>query len=280
VITPKILAAGLLGLAACRGATSPAPSVTFPIPSPAFAADSARVDTLAPGVVYRFFHASRGPWAIHVLDADRGSCWTTIALKAGSGAIGRASTSSLVADAARHTEVIGGVNADFFSFTPPGVPTGAHVHGGRLVTGPVERPAFLIDDIGAPHLATLATRGTAITGDDTIAIGRWNRRDARIVAWFDAAWGARTDTATGAIEVVLDASPAGLVAAIDMSTTGGIDWGATRLTWEGHQFLTAARSDTLWEKAKKLTLEKTGGLAFEFLKTALMKVGTDALTGG
>lgn len=73
---------------------------------------------------------------------------------------------------------------------------------------------------------------------------------------------------------------AGLVAAIDMSTTGGIDWGATRLTWEGHQFLTAARSDTLWEKAKKLTLEKTGGLAFEFLKTALMKVGTDALTGG
>ncbi len=78
---------------------------------------------------------------------------------------------------------------------------------------------------------------------------------------------------------VLQLAEAGLVHAMDLSTTSGPDWRPTRLTWGGHQFLMATRNDTLWQKAKKLTLEKTGGLAFEFLKTALMKVGTDALTG-
>ena len=31
-----------------------------------------------------------------------------------------------------------------------------------------------------------------------------------------------------------------------------------RLTWAGHDFLDAARSDTVWEQAKKLCLDKTG----------------------
>lgn len=79
---------------------------------------------------------------------------------------------------------------------------------------------------------------------------------------------------------VMMLAEAGLLVALDGSDGDQFLWEPTRLTWQGHQFLTAARSDTLWEKAKKLTLEKTGGLAFEFLKTALMKVGTDALTGG
>lgn len=49
------------------------------------------------------------------------------------------------------------------------------------------------------------------------------------------------------------------------------------LTWAGHEFLDAARNDTLWEKAKKLTLEKTGALGFEVLKEALIAVGKAAL---
>lgn len=47
---------------------------------------------------------------------------------------------------------------------------------------------------------------------------------------------------------------AGLIEAIDLSTHGGIDWRAKRLTWDGHEFLDLARNDTVWKKV-------LGGLA-------------------
>ncbi len=80
---------------------------------------------------------------------------------------------------------------------------------------------------------------------------------------------------------VLQLHEAGLVTMQDVSnTTDGLVCWVGRLTWAGHQFLAAARDDGLWRKAKKITLEKTGGLTFEGLKTVLMKLITDALTGG
>jgi DNA-binding transcriptional ArsR family regulator len=42
------------------------------------------------------------------------------------------------------------------------------------------------------------------------------------------------------------------------------------LTWEGHEFLDAARNDTIWRKAKEKVLKATGGLAFDVLKAALL----------
>ena len=39
-----------------------------------------------------------------------------------------------------------------------------------------------------------------------------------------------------------------------------------RLTWNGHEFLEAARNDTFWEQAKKQCREKTGGLVLDVLK--------------
>jgi len=45
-----------------------------------------------------------------------------------------------------------------------------------------------------------------------------------------------------------------------------------RLTNGGHEFLEAARSDTIWEKAKALALSTTGTLTLEALKLALAKV--------
>jgi hypothetical protein len=38
------------------------------------------------------------------------------------------------------------------------------------------------------------------------------------------------------------------------------------LTWQGHDFLDAARDDTIWRKAKSKILESGGGLAFDVLK--------------
>jgi hypothetical protein len=42
------------------------------------------------------------------------------------------------------------------------------------------------------------------------------------------------------------------------------------LTWSGHEFLDAARNDTIWLKAKKTVFSVTGGLVFEVLKAALL----------
>ena len=50
-----------------------------------------------------------------------------------------------------------------------------------------------------------------------------------------------------------------------------------RLTWAGHEFLDAARNDDLWEQAKRMVLEKTGGQAMELLKTVLASLAKKAL---
>ncbi len=68
---------------------------------------------------------------------------------------------------------------------------------------------------------------------------------------------------------------AGLLEAEDASTMGmgpkGFCWFAGSLTWEGHEFLEAARDDNRWNKTKKLFADKGGGLVFEALKFALIK---------
>lgn len=42
-----------------------------------------------------------------------------------------------------------------------------------------------------------------------------------------------------------------------------------RLTWDGHEFLDKARSDTVWEKAKALVVERGLSLTIDALKMAL-----------
>jgi Hypothetical protein (DUF2513) len=50
-----------------------------------------------------------------------------------------------------------------------------------------------------------------------------------------------------------------------------------RLTWAGHEFLDAARSDTLWNSAKSKVVNTTGGLAFEFVREVLTQKGKELL---
>ena len=52
-----------------------------------------------------------------------------------------------------------------------------------------------------------------------------------------------------------------------------------RMTWEGHEFLDAARKDTLWDRAKEKTLKATGGLSLDVLKGVLIELGKQALEG-
>ena len=64
---------------------------------------------------------------------------------------------------------------------------------------------------------------------------------------------------------------AGLLEAEDVSEMGtdGFRVWAKSLTWQGHEFIEAARDETHWRKTKKLVSEKGGGLMFEVLKFAL-----------
>ena len=50
-----------------------------------------------------------------------------------------------------------------------------------------------------------------------------------------------------------------------------------RMTWEGHDFLEAARNDTIWKKAKEKCIEATGGLTLDGLKACLVELGKQAI---
>jgi len=190
-------------------------------PLPTLAADSVRTDTIGPGLVHAYVWLARGPWAVHILDVDRSACWSAVAVKAGGQAVGRERPSEAVrALAARTREAVaGGVNADFFSFEPPGVPVGPHVTGERVVTGPGDRPVLAFDGLGTPFIGTFFARGVAFLGDQPVNVDVWNRRSARGLALFDPSWGPATDTASGAVEVTLGGSPPTVIG-VDTASAG------------------------------------------------------------
>ena len=43
---------------------------------------------------------------------------------------------------------------------------------------------------------------------------------------------------------------------------------AERLTWQGHEFLDTIRSDTIWNKTKKVFIEKGVEMSFDLVKSA------------
>lgn len=52
-----------------------------------------------------------------------------------------------------------------------------------------------------------------------------------------------------------------------------------RLTWKGHEFLDAARNDTIWSKAKEVLGNKSLTVSFEVLNQLLTRLATDVLQG-
>jgi repressor of nif and glnA expression len=45
-----------------------------------------------------------------------------------------------------------------------------------------------------------------------------------------------------------------------------------RLTWKGHEFLETVRNNSIWDKAKQLVFEKSGGAAIDLLFEAAKKI--------
>lgn len=206
----------LAGATACfpAGRVAPTPIWSAELAPLRLLGDTGVVDTIARGALHRSFLVRQGPWAVHVLDIDRRACWTPAAAKGAPGAVGRTTTSAIASSLARSGTVAGAVNADFFLFAPPGVPTGAHVSGSRVVTGPTARPVFAIDSSGRPWIGELSVTGVAISALDSISIVSWNRMSPAGLAWFDSGYGSEVDTLTGSVRVVMSALR-GSVLAVD-----------------------------------------------------------------
>lgn len=165
---------------------------------------------------------NEGPWVIHVLEVDRAACWTLMSIKAGQRAIGRIKTSELIEGAEREAAprgqtIAGGINADFFSFTPPGVPTGASIHEGRVITGPVPRPVVASDSAGRPWIGTFEVWGRVVAGRDTIPISGWNRGSQDGLSYFDPNYGEAVDSVPGALRIAIGPGLRRRVISVDSS---------------------------------------------------------------
>ena len=214
-MTKSLLASiAAVTLAAC----APPRVVPFAV---SFPTDTITGRLIADGVTHRHIRSPKGPWAIEVLDVDLSRGYCAVAVKGAPGAAGRKRTSVLLTELGTTREVIGGVNADFFTLAGfQGVPTGVLVSNSKVIVGPGQQPAFAIDSKGAIHLGPIRGAATLRIGAVEQPIANWNRPPAGGLAVYDASWGAKLDTATGIVEVVLDGRAPSTVVRVDTTLAG------------------------------------------------------------
>lgn len=201
-------------LTGCGARLPPARPLALPFPI-----DTLRTQALGSGLTHSYYWSGHGPWAIHVLTAELDSCWAAVAVKGAPGAVGRETTSALV-ERAGGLRPAAGVNADFFLFSPPGVPTGAMISDGKVITGPSAQPVLAFDSSGAPRITVLRARGRLDLPGVTYAIDAWNRAAPDGLALYDAAWGTVMDTAGSTVEVLLRGRDPARVSGIDTAPGG------------------------------------------------------------
>lgn len=228
-LSRRAVALASLSLAAISPAgCATRPSRTAPVPAVSasphltgiFAPDSTRVEDLAAGVTHVALHIPSGPWQIQLVEVAPHACGVELhTVKGLDHVIGRERPSAI----ARRTAVADGrpvlaaVNADFFSFEPPGVSEGPQVSAGQVVKsetprrapakegGPREQPAFGIDGDGTPFFADAHLDGWLRIGDaEPAPLPRVNPPAAgEAVALYDGYFGARTPVDTGVLEVIV-----------------------------------------------------------------------------
>ena len=64
---------------------------------------------------------------------------------------------------------------------------------------------------------------------------------------------------------------------IETSLDGTKDCSLERLTWNGHDFLDAIRSDSVWQKTKNILKEKGIGMTFEIVKKAAIRISEELI---
>jgi hypothetical protein len=167
-----------------------------------------RVETVAPGVRHLFRADSAGPWAVHVVEANPRTCGVELGTVKAAGRLeGRETTGELArrAERERGRPVLAALNADFFSFTPPGVPTGAQVVAGEPVRGPGERAVLGVAADGTPFIGRVRLAGKLWLSQGLSAtVGRVNMRPAGdTLAVYNHFAGATTPTDTGVVELLV-----------------------------------------------------------------------------
>jgi hypothetical protein len=71
---------------------------------------------------------------------------------------------------------------------------------------------------------------------------------------------------------------AGLIEGISAySVEHRLKWIELRLTWSGHDFLDAARSESVWTETVSEVRKKSGAVPFEVLKSLLMEAARDSV---
>ncbi|MEP6619705.1 MAG: phosphodiester glycosidase family protein [bacterium] len=205
----------------CVGRVYSSPTLA-PLPWPT---DTVQTRVIADGVTQRYVYSPRGPWAVQVLDVDLARCNAAVSVKglgsAPSGAAGRVRTTELLRGLSEQTQVIGGVNADFFSLAAPlGVPVGALVVDGIVVAGPGDQSVLAVDSAGVPRITMLHVNGTLTTAGRTLPVTNWNRVARGGIAFLDAHYAPRTDTASGVIEVIVTGRNPSRVIDVDTLTLG------------------------------------------------------------
>lgn len=158
-------------------------------------ADSVITTDVAPGAkLHRIVSVKnpQAPWRAFVLDVDL-RCATVHAMKGSATSVGRTTTSGLLASLPGNSGAIATLNADFFAFAPPGVPTNLHVERGVLFSGPGGKPVVTVRD-GRLAIDSLEVRGQLTRGDRVWALHSWNRPSAARAGIVDARWGIALDT--------------------------------------------------------------------------------------
>jgi hypothetical protein len=74
---------------------------------------------------------------------------------------------------------------------------------------------------------------------------------------------------------------AGLLEGAEDTSLGDLDRTAIpySITWAGHEFLDAARNESVWDRTKAIIAERGGSMAFDVVKALLMEVAKHAVLG-
>lgn len=147
---PILLLAAVIGCSAPDRPTAlvdPAPPALVEWLQP----DTIRSDRLGPGVVHRYMWSAKGPWAIHLVQADLSRCSLGLEVVSAPSdpevAGGHSTVTEMVEGHVRRS--VAAVNGDFF--TPEGFPLGPEISGGVVRTRR-RRPALVFQARRTPFI--------------------------------------------------------------------------------------------------------------------------------
>ena len=144
------------------------------------------------------------PWRAWVLDVNMSACVSVQALKGEATAAGRNTTSVLLSRLPAGVKALAAVNADFFLFAPPGVPTNAHIERGTVIAGPGPNVLLGYDATRGLFIDSVRVSGSVVSARGTIELLNWNRPTASRAGLVDARWGVPLDTVARTHSVRLD----------------------------------------------------------------------------